>query len=250
MDDAGDDGDPVTVKFGGFATYPEGVPAFPEGVVSFTFDDTWAEHASYATPLLAQHGYTGTLFPILSRLTSGNPEYYDTDDLKKMVNAYGMELGAHATSDDTHISVVGWTTEDYETELRALRSWAYDNGFPPMMSYAYPVGPFDEPAYTSVRRFFGYGRTNDTRLMSPTSDYRYAASALVCSSTLTLAQAEAAVDAAKADGLWVNFIIHDLPTTTPATQNGWLRSNFASLVNYCVSSGIAVRAAGDVINAL
>lgn len=248
--DIGGAGDPVTVKFGGVATYKEGVTAFPNGVASFTFDDTWREHATFAAPLLAKYGFTGTLFPMIDRVEGTSEYYYDLAELRKMIEAYGFELGAHCMSEASHVTVVGRPADDLEAEFRAIRQWGFDNGLPPIVSYAYPVGPFDASSYNSVQRYFGYGRTNDTRTMSLTSQHRYAASAVVLGSSTTLAAAKQAVDAAVADGLWVNFVVHDLTVGAPGSQNGWLRSDFTALVDYCVTTGIDVQAAGDVVNAL
>lgn len=242
-----DSGAPITVKFGGVATYVEGVSAFPSGVVSFTMDDTWKEQIK-AAEYVSRSGGTVSLFPILGRLGLSGA-YYTEADLRKAVFGYGSEFGAHAMDDAGHVDITGRPQATVEAEFRAMRQWAFDHGFPPMMSYAYPVGPFDENGVESVRRYFGYGRTNDTRLMSPTSDHRYSASAIVLGSSTTLAAAKAAVDSAKADKLWANFVVHDLPASAPSS-NGWLWSDFTALVDYIVAQAVPMSTAGDVINAL
>lgn len=240
-------GNTVTVKVGGLALYTEGSSKYPNGVCTFTFDDASGAQASFGARVLAQKGYTATLFPIISRIgTAGN---YTLDQLRLMVNAYGFELGAHAMDDAGHVSVVGRSQADVEADFRAMRQWAFDNGFPPLVSYAYPIGPFDKNAIESVRRYFGYGRTNDGKMMSNTSPHRYNASAFVLGSSVNLAAAKAAVDAALADKTWVNFVVHGLFTSSPDT-NGWLQSDFQALVDYVQSVGLTVATAGDVINSI
>lgn len=120
------------------------------------------------------------------------------------------------------------------------------------MSYAYPIGPFDKAAAQSVRKYFGYGRTNDGKNTSPTSPHRYSASAFVLGSgaASTLAKAKEAIDLAVADKTWVNFVVHGLVTNSPGS-NDWLQSDYrAALVDYRAAQGIPYAPAGDVITLL
>lgn len=238
-------GQKVTLKVGGLATYTEGSPSYPNGVATFTFDDTSEAQATVGAPALAKYGFTGTLFPILDRV--GQPGGYSLQQLRFMVDVLGFELGAHATNTANHTSVVGRPRAELEAQFRAIRQWGFDNNFPPIMSYAYPVGPFDQEAVHAVRRYFNYGRTNDGKVMSLTSQHRYSASAYVLGSSLTLAAAKTLVDNAVADKTWITFVIHGLTTSTPG-GNDWRQADYLELVDYCAASGIAVAAAGDVID--
>lgn len=242
-------GAPVTLKFGGLAAYSEGISRYPNGVASFTFDDSSLSQATFGAPYLAKYGFAGTMFPILDRI--GTPGNYSIAQLRHIVDALGFELGAHASNAANHVSVVGRSQEDLESEFRKIRQWCFDNGFPSAMSYAYPIGPFDKQAVESVRKYFGYGRTNDGKNTSPTSPHRYSASAFVCGAgpASTLAKAKEAIDLAVADKTWVNFVVHGLVTSAPGS-NDWLQSDFAALVDYCAAVGIQCAPAGDVIAVL
>jgi len=228
-------GHPTTLKLGGVSTYTEGVAKFPNGVVMFSFDDSYATAWTTAVPYLAKYGFPGTLYPIVGNI--GNVGRLTLDQVKAMQVAYGWEIGAHCMTQAQHVSMVGGDPTAIDQMLTDLRQWQADNGFVGS-SFAYPIGPFDEQATTLVRKHFAYGRTNDGFPCSPYLDKPWTAPAVALGSSVSLAQAKAFVDRIVANKSAVNFVLHDLNSSGGA--NDWTVADFQALVDYVAASTASV----------
>jgi hypothetical protein len=82
---------PVTVYVNGLAHAPLST-AFPNGVLSFTFDDTYASHYTQARPRMDAYGFPGTAYVI--------QEYVDGVGRMSMAQLHGLErffTGARTT---------------------------------------------------------------------------------------------------------------------------------------------------------
>lgn len=91
----------------------EGHGPLPERPIVLTFDDGWAEHYSYAFPLLRSHGLVGS-FSIASGLVGANEAYMTWDQVEEMSGG-GMEMLSHTVS---HYDLN--TPDDDETGRREL----------------------------------------------------------------------------------------------------------------------------------
>jgi len=240
--DVNSGGQKATIKIGGIATYTENT-AYPNGVCTFSFDDSEASAYTYAVPKLAGKGYTATVFPIVERIDTAT--YLTMAQLKAMQNVYGWEIGAHCMTLAQHIGLDTLTTDQVKAMLNSLRQWQADNGFI-SDAFAYPIGTFSASVITTISQQYAYARTNDGNPATPYLPQPIAAPAVSLTGTLTLAAAQAMVTAAATNRTAIHFLCHKLLGSGTPGVNEWLASDFNSLVDSVAAANMTVVAAGDL----
>lgn len=232
-----------TVRVGGLGTFKDTTPAYPNGVVSFMFDDSYASHV-YAAKFLAAHGFAGTEYPINSRV--GTAGHVTVADLHHLRDAYGWEIGAHASDNAAHVDWRTQTPEWIRTELEAQKAWQAANNLP-AESFAYPIGPFNAEAsgqaanhYTSARSTYPW-----TNSAARPSAHRLASRVMASSTTLAAAQTQ--IDRTVAGGGWLCLMFHDLVDAAPS-GNDMLKATFQAIVAAVAASGLPVATVRQVIN--
>lgn len=233
---------PPTLKIGGLGIFTDKNRAYPRGVVSLAFDDTWASHADAASKM-AEHGFPGTEYLVQSRVgTAGN---LTMGQVRMMGEVYGWEIAAHASNDAAHIDWTTQTSEWIATELEAQQVWQKANNLP-TETFAYPIGPFSADTARQVGTYYASARSTYPWTNSAAKPHKHRLSCHVVNAATTLAGAKTWVDRAAANGGWPIFMFHNLVTSAP-TGNDWLKSDFDALVDYIAVSGLPVATVGDVI---
>lgn len=231
-----------TFMLGGMGTFADASPAYPGGVISLAFDDTWAAHATAAAKM-ATYGFPGTEYLIQSRV--GVEGRLSMADLRMLKEAYGWEIGSHASNEAAHVN---WSTQPLEwvdAELAAQKQWQHQNGFP-TETFAYPIGPFNADVARLAENYYASARSTYPWTNSPVKPSPYRLSCYVVAASTTLAAAKTYVDRAKANGGWPILMFHDLVAANPV-GNDWLQSDFNALVDYISESGLPVDTVGNVI---
>jgi peptidoglycan/xylan/chitin deacetylase (PgdA/CDA1 family) len=152
-----------------------GEAELPERTVVLTFDDGYENFYSRAMPLLAQHGFTATLFVTSGWLEDAGMrsgverpgQMLNLHQVAEAVNA-GIEIGAH-TRRHPHLDQL--PERLVREELYASKAWLEDKLSIPVPGLAYPYGYFN----ASVRRVaretgYEYGFAVRNRLASTMSD--------------------------------------------------------------------------------
>lgn len=235
----------TTFKFGGVAVVDaDEFERWPNGVVAFSFDDTYTAHYSKAAPYLDKFGYRATAFPILSRLDQ--PGYMTTSQILDLRDR-GWEIGAHATNQTIHDNALtALTVPQRQAEIETLRTWMAENNCI-STSYAYPVGYWSKAIADQLSAYFDSGRLatgqlNNVRLEAP---YRVQT---VNMGTTSLATLQNMVTAAKNSKSFLSLYVHDI-VESGASGGSILRSSFETLVDYIAGSGISVATYGEVVAA-
>ena len=239
----------VTVKWGGFASVPDTTALWPNGVVSFTFDDAMDDHYTVAKAYMDKYGYAGTCYPIIDTL--GTSGYMTLAQLKELVARSGWEVGLHAYAAANHNAVGGFPSLSASAQVKDIvqqREFLIANGFPNPANFAYPQGQFDVATCTNLAPWVDSARTtkagNETW---PPSD-RMKMTTLAFSSSTTLATVQAAIDKAKANKEWLILLLHGIVASAPGT-NDTTTAIFQGVVDYCNTQGVAVRTVGEVLRA-
>jgi peptidoglycan/xylan/chitin deacetylase (PgdA/CDA1 family) len=119
----------------------------PERAVALTFDDGYASVARIAAPLMAEHGFRGTVFAIAGRL--GGESDWDTQPGRaprlplataaelRALAADGFEIGSHTM---THRPLSKLPGQDLRHELEDSRSVLEETVGAEVGSIAYPYG--------------------------------------------------------------------------------------------------------------
>lgn len=239
-------GSSVTVKYGGLSMMSRPA-AYPNGVVSFTFDDGFASHYTYAREVMNRYRYRGSLFPITTKIDTAG--YLTSAQLDEMAQLNGWEVGGHATTLAIHQA--GLTALDgdaLEAELNAIKGWLQDRGYGGDL-FAYPVGAYNAPVVAAIEKRFAAARSTDGSVKeTPYPGTSSRLRSLPVTSAMTPATVQTAIDRAYTNGNHLILTVHDL-VASGATGFAWPQASFAQVVDYCATKGIPVRALGDVLTA-
>jgi peptidoglycan/xylan/chitin deacetylase (PgdA/CDA1 family) len=165
-----------TMTAGGVADVLAGGDAeFPERAVVLTFDDGYENFYSCAMPLLAEHGFTATLF-----VTSG---WLENAGMGSGVKRPGQMLNVHQVAEAVSVGIeIGAHTRRHpqldqlpqrlvREELYTSKAWLEDKLSIPVPGLAYPYGYFNACVRRVARETgYGYGFTVRNRLASTASD--------------------------------------------------------------------------------
>lgn len=249
-----DHGGPVTADIAGLATTPNDQSwAWPQGVVSFTFDDGWVSQYTTARPALDKYLYPATAYVIADAIDGtanlGGEGSMNLTQLQSLRDANRWEVAAHAASLANHdATFTALTDAQLDAEFAAMKSWLRKNEFGGGDHIAYPQGVYDPRVLTRIRRFFTSARTvhDFSRETYPYGD-RHRLRVVNLNNGISLATAKARVDAAKATGGWLIIVTHRLAATaTDGTT--WATADFQALVDYVNAANMPVRTVGSVLS--
>jgi peptidoglycan/xylan/chitin deacetylase (PgdA/CDA1 family) len=248
IDDAS--GTPVQVHVNGIVLVAEPVTTYPDGVLTFTFDDNYANMVTAALPPLAAHAFPATAYVITDMVGESNRA--TLADLKTLQDDHGWEIAAHAGTDLHHYArYPNLSAQVLEDDMVDARAWLIANGFGGYDQCSYPGGDFTGGIGTDVlalaRRYFATCRTiyQGERETYPPADSAKLRVFYV-TNAVTLATAMAAVDHAKANREWIILVFHSL-VAAPASSTEWSAMDFAALVDHVASTGIPVKTVGQVL---
>jgi peptidoglycan/xylan/chitin deacetylase (PgdA/CDA1 family) len=132
------------------------------GLVGLTFDDGYADFASYAVPIMKRYGFSATVFPVAARL--GGDNEWDAEGPRKplmtveqvrQIADAGMEVGSHGMH---HVSLTSVADAELASELRDSRAALQDISGQEVAGFCYPYGHIDSRVIAAVRSAgYGYG---------------------------------------------------------------------------------------------
>lgn len=239
-----DIGTPVTVAIGGLSMTPRPA-AYPNGVVSLSFDDGFASHYSYAREVLNRYRFRATLFPILDTL--GTPGRLTEAQIAELAQLSGWEVGAHSTTLAVHnAGLPALSAAEKAAEMDALKVWLLDRGYADL--YAYPINAYDTTSVAAVGKRFTIARTTDGSLKeTPYAGNPLLLRSLSLTAGSTVASVQTAIDQAYTHGHHLILTMHDV-VATGATGNQF--GGLSAVVDYLATKGIPVRPIGEALSAL
>lgn len=255
-------GNPLTVNLQAIEVINDTTETFPNGVVSVTFDDSYATQYTGARPKMDSLGFRGTLYTICDVIGTGG--YLTTAQLQSVQNNSGWEVAGHAYSVTNHNAKYNTLTAAVvEDDIRNTRMWMASNGFP-SASFAYPGGWFsktsDNVSIESLAcRYFSSGRgissADNLEIFPPPAPYRMrsitgigslaGASARGLPSNLT--GAGGSLDRCQLQGDWLILTFHEIVTGSVTTSNQCSQTDFNLIMDAINSRGIPVLPVGDVL---
>lgn len=260
VDDAS--GNPVTVNLQAVELISDTTETFPNGVVSITFDDSFASQDTYARPKMDSLGFRGTLYTIVQNIGTGG--YLTLPRLQAMQAASGWEVAGHAYYSANHNSKYAFLSAAVvEDDIRRCRAWMTANGFP-SASFAYPGGYLskttDNVSIESLAcRYFSFGRgisSADTlEPFPPPMPYRMRsisgigalAGGAAPGFPANLIGNGGALDRCQLDGSWVILTFHDIVTGSVTANTQCSQTDFNSIMDAINARQIPVLPVGDVL---
>jgi len=238
-------GGDTTLHVNGVASYPEPV-AWPDGVVSLSFDDGWADAYDHARPILDAFGYPATAYVI--RELIGKPQRLKREQLHSLEDHSGWEVAGH--SDRLAVHDARWTQigpEALTEDIERLQRWLRSEGFRGANHCAYPGGAFNDAVLQTVRRYWRAARTiiqSSTEVTTPPNPLKLRAWSMV-----DAAPPRALIDRverARAGRQWCILTFHHV-VASDTVNTDYATGDFRSVIEHIHASGIPVRTVGDVL---
>lgn len=236
---------PCTINFGAVAYFDDS-PAFPNGVVTFNFDDSYDTQWTAARAVMDQFGYPGVAATIVEAL--GTAGCLTLDQLHNLKDNHGWEITGHAYAQSAHQGGYGELTPTaLETEVGLLRGWLAQEEFSGIFRYPLADGPLN--VIEAVGSKFdlalkGNSGKHQTKYIGAPLEIRTRG----VKDTDTLADVQAHVDAAKTHGLWLILGFHRIAETANSAIT-WPTADLQSLCAYLDAQGVPVRTISEVIEA-
>ena len=246
----------ATVHLQGIEIIPDTYNTFPGGVCSVVFDDSYEDVWTYARPVMDSNGYRGTTYNIAQNIGAGGS--LTVAQLQQLQDFSGWEIAGHAYTQTAHNAGYDTLTAlQVEDEMRYLRAWMLNNGFP-LDNFAYPLGKFSAttdnvPIDQICSQYFATGRSivsETTETFAPGMPFRLRGKGAISSAgtpVSVLTASGGVLDRTANAGGWFIAILHDVITGT-VTQNTQISlTDFTTLIAAINSRGITVLPVGDVI---
>lgn len=235
----------VKLHLNAVALVAEAAPHFPDGVVSFTFDDGFAAMPQVAAPILAAHQFPATAYIIADAIDK--PGRATLADLQAL-DAAGWDIAAHANTEVDHaLNFTNLSPAEVEDDMVDERAWLIAHGFSGYDHCAYPSGEFDHDILELAGTYFTSCRTiyaGQQELFPPPDSRRLRVGYIT--SSVPLSVAEQYVDQARENHEWLILVFHKLVAGAPAASTEWNTGDFQALVEQVVASGVPVATVGDV----
>lgn len=240
-------GTPQDLRVGGCATVPEPATTYPNGVISFCFDDDLAPVA--ALPKMGQYGYPGTIFTYgVGRVDQAG--FPTSAFYRNLVDNLGWEVAAHAVNTANHIDPSTLTSAQRQAAYVGMKQWHSANRFATDL-HAYPLGIADAATEIDAANFFVAARGFGSPVIAGTMETVPPAQPMNLRSFFagppgTLANFQTAVTAAKTSHAWLIITIHDI-TASGSGAREISTSDWNALVDYIATAGVPVRLLSDVL---
>ena len=251
---------PVTARLQSVELIDDTTVTYPDGLVSITFDDSWADVFDNARPAMDTYGFRGTTYTIADQIDT--PEKYTVAQLRAAQNLSGWEVAGHAYQGAVHAARYdGVTAAEVDADAGNLRAWLVSNGFHGD-SFAYPGGRFGRTTDgTSVEaivsRYFATGRSiisADNREATP-PPMPHRLRSLTGISSLSAGAANPAtltgpgglLDRAQLSGGWLILCFHRVVTTSPTADTECHRDDFAAIMRAIAVRGMTVLPVAEVM---
>lgn len=238
---------PATINWNGAAGVTEST-TYPNGVISLTFDDTFASTYTIARPYMDKYGYAGTLYPIQNNFDL--PGKLTLDQAHALMSVNGWDFGYHASTQVAHDTGFDALTEaQLVAEFEAQRAWARANNVRGD-SFAWPLTQFSALSERVAADFFQTGRGGVDRTLEtlpPSQPYRLRC--IKAHADATVASLSAQVDKVKAGKGWGVVMFHDI-VASGHTGNDTTTAIFQGFIDYINAEGVAVATVSQVMNNL
>lgn len=236
----------VTMHVNGIALVPEPATAYPNGVLSFTFDDGWDSQYTEARKKLDQYAYPATAYLIADMI--GAAGRMTLAQAQQLQDVNGWQVSGHAAADTVHgLTFTGVDAATAKADYIAMREWLLSNGFAGGDHLAWPLGAYDPSVLRAARRYWAsarsiHDRTHET--IPPADPLRLRCRTVTNTDTTTTIQT--LIDNAYANRGWLIICFHKL-VTTPTVSTEYAIASFGTIVDYVATKGIPVRTIDQVL---
>lgn len=219
---------------------------FPQGMLSFVFDDGLVSQYTNARSILNTAGFKAS-FGIITKAVrdiSGDTAAMTWAQITQLKND-GHEISSHSR---THPDLSLLTSTQAQTEIKGSYDDLVAKGLTPK-TFVYPLGGVNATVEQLVKTT-GYigARGSYWGMNSPVAD-KYALYDIRLDKTTTVAGAKALIDQAFADKRWLVFELHDI-LASGGDSYAITPTTFQAIVTYAKQKGIKVVTLGEGLQAM
>ncbi|MDI2130555.1 polysaccharide deacetylase family protein [Yinghuangia seranimata] len=256
-----DNAGPVTVRLQAVEVLPDTSTKFPRGVVSITFDDSFASVYDLAQPVMQAHGFAGTMYNIAEAV--GTSRYLTLKQMRDMQDRSGWEMAGHAYSTSAHdASYSQLTSRQVDADFGRLRSWLDANRLH-STHFAYPHGAFQAtsdgvPVDHIAAQHFTTARSiiaETVESLVPAMPHRLKAltgltdGVGIDGSPLSLMlEPGGKLDRCAKNGDWLILAFHQLVPGPPTAGTQISQAGFAAVMDGIAARGIPVLTVGEAMS--
>ena len=240
-------GGKVRLHAGQISIVPE-PSEYPNGVLSFTFDDGFISQHTVAKPVMDAYGFKGTAYLIIERLNQTN---YMTEAQVQNLHDDGWEIAFHSFAADTHtIAFPGLPPAQLEADFVLGRQWIYDRGYTGYNHGAYPKGAFTGSSTDVLGlvgdHFCGFRTIHQRHREAYGPSDPLKIRVFYVTKPVTVLKATQAIDRAIANKEWIILVFHEFKD--PKIINGdYLPEDFQAIVDYVATTPIPVKTVGELL---
>lgn len=208
---------------------------FTEGLVSFSFDDSWDTQYNNALPILEAAGFKGTFYLTTTYIKDGY-NLYMTPAMVLDITARGHEIAAHTLD---HPDLATLTSAQVLTEITDSRNYLRTLTGKPVNGFAYPYGSYNASVQSQVQAIYTHARGTNYLELNTTQSPKFDLRSECVNTTETFANIQARIDAAKANKQWFILCFHRVQDT-PGDDVTITPAFFSQIVAYVKQTGIKV----------
>jgi peptidoglycan/xylan/chitin deacetylase (PgdA/CDA1 family) len=213
------------------------------GLVSITFDDSWASIYKNALPRMQKFGYKSTQYVLTSHLTYGG--YMNVAQLKDM-QAKGHEIQNHTVN---HYDLTTLSQSALEYELTGANQFIKQNFGVTPIHLASPYGAYNDTVLTTVKKYFASHRTVEEGFNTKQNFDPHQIKVKNVNLDTSLASIQQALKEAADKKYWLVLVYHEIAPDT--ASSGYYRvrpAMFEKQLQAIKDSGIQVSTFGSAFN--
>jgi hypothetical protein len=245
-------GGSVVARLGGVALVDRPVDRYPNGVITFGFDDGHKDQYTDGRRILDRYGWSATAYVIqdLISVDGSSVDYLSLAECHRLEDVHGWEIAGHSRTVAEH-NQTGALSVLSDAELRANlephKEWLLGEQFRGADHLAYPQGEFVDATVGIAKEYFATARTTGFGWPETAPPpYPHRMRCLPIQHTDLLAQLSPLVDRVKAHRGWGQFYTHRVTASPPSGQHT-TPTVLAALCDYIAEQGVEVRTVGDVL---
>ena len=216
------------------------------GLVSVTFDDSWANQYTNGLPLLQKYGLAATFYVLSGELTS-QPEYMNASQVLSL-HAGGHEIGSHTI---THTDLTTVSQSQLVQEMSQSQITLQNIIGAPVKNFAYPYGAYNANTLNVGKQYYRSQRSVNRGVNSKDNFDITALKIQEVNSSVSQAQVKSWIDEAIAQKAWLILCYHEIANTPVAPEDAYYTVKPADLdahLGYLKQTGVTVKTVNQALD--
>lgn len=220
--------------------------ALNRGLVSVTFDDSWANQYTNGLPLLQKYGLAATFYVLSGELTS-QPEYMSASQVQSL-HTSGHEIGSHTI---THTDLTTVSQSQLVQEMSQSQITLQNIIGAPVKNFAYPYGAYNANTLNVGKQYYRSQRSVNRGVNSKDNFDITTLKIQEVNSSISQAQVKSWIDEAIAQKAWLILCYHEIANTAVAPEDAFYTVKPADLdahLGYLKQTNVTVKTVNQALD--